>query len=101
MYTDYPAVGVQEEIAKLPWLTDALLDAPDAPKTRAFDRFQKVLGELVKLAQVFCVEGESSDLEVFAGVKEMAADSGWRSEEIEASRSPELVFCSSEAPDGC
>ncbi len=52
VYTDVPAVGMHDEIAKLPWVSSAPQGAPETSKSGAVQQFRKMLDELVSLAKV-------------------------------------------------
>jgi len=57
VYTDVPAVGMHDEIAKLPWVGGAPGRAPEMPKADVFEQFRKTLGNLVELAKAVVPEG--------------------------------------------
>ena len=70
VYTDMPAVGAYNEVAKLPRIGDAQLHSQISPKTNVFGRFREIVGELAELAKTVGAEGfttESAPLS--AGVK--------------------------------
>lgn len=58
VYTDTAALQLHHEVAKLPWVGGAQVDAQKAPETATPSRFRELLGELISLAQVVVSEGK-------------------------------------------
>ena len=57
VYTDVAAVGMHDEIRKLPWFGSALIRALERKKEASLERFREIVGELATLAKL--VTGEA------------------------------------------